>query len=177
MEFLDAPVSGGNFGAESGTLSIMVGGKKEVFEKVLPIFQVLGENIYHTGDVGSGTAVKLINQYMVSVHTQAVSEALVLADKMGMDKEALFGILDASYAQSRIFARHFENFIAKNDFAPGFALKLLHKDVGLVQKMAADREVKMPVGEHVLGLLAEANDSEHADKDMSAMYLFIKDKN
>ncbi len=175
MDFLDAPVSGGNFGAAAGTLSIMVGGKKEAFEKVLPILEVLGKNIYHTGGVGSGTAVKLINQYLVSVHTQAVGEALVLADSLGMDKEALFNILNASYAQSRIFERHYENFIAKNQFEPGFALELLHKDIGLVQEMAVGQKVKMPFGEYALEMLAKAKASEHAGKDMSAMYLFIRD--
>ncbi len=175
MDFLDAPVSGGNFGAVSGTLSIMVGGSKEAFDQVRPILEVLGENIYHTGDVGSGTAVKLINQYMVSVHTQAASEALVLADALGMDRESLFTILDASYAQSRIFARHYQSFIAKNDFEPGFALKLLHKDVGLVQQMAAAEKVKMPFGDYVLDMLEQAKASEHGGKDMSAMYLFVKD--
>ncbi len=176
IEFLDAPVSGGNFGAESGTLSIMVGGKKEVYDKVYSIFDVLGGNIYHTGPVGSGSVVKLINQYMVSVHTQAAGEALVLAEKMGMDKDLLFSILNASYAQSRIFERHYQNFIAKDSFKAGFAIKLLHKDTTLVKKMADTKGVQLPVGEHVTSLLEKAIESGHGDEDMAAMYLYMKEQ-
>src|SRR5690606_32268301 len=118
MRFLDAPVSGGNWGAEAGTLSIMVGGDKEVFEEMLPLFEVLGENIYHVGPCGSGSIVKLVNNLMVGFHTQAVAEALNLGEKMGVNADVLFEILDASYAQSRVFERHYKNFISKNEFSP-----------------------------------------------------------
>lgn len=176
ISLLDAPVSGGNFAAESGTLSIMVGGKKEIYDSVYQIFEVLGKNIYHTGGIGNGTIVKLINQYMVAMHTQAVSEALVLAGKMGLDYDLLFNILDASYAQSRIFERHYKKFISQNTFEAGFALKLLYKDMLLVQKMADDNKIKLPVGDHVISLLENAKKTVHAEEDMSAMYLFMKEQ-
>ncbi|ALS21885.1 NAD(P)-dependent oxidoreductase [Paenibacillus naphthalenovorans] len=175
IEFLDAPVSGGNFGAESGTLSIMVGGKKEVFHKVYPLFEVLGKQIYHTGPVGSGTIIKLINQYMVGVHTQAASEAFIIGEKMGIDGPLMFDILNASYAQSRIFERHYTNFIAQNQFQAGFALKLLFKDLTLVQKMAEDNDINLPIGKPITSLFQQAKESSHGDKDMSAMVLYVKE--
>lgn len=173
--FLDAPISGGNEGARLGTLSIMVGGDREVFNKVYPIFEVLGKNIYHTGKVGNGTIIKLINQYMVSVHTQAVSEALFLAEKMGIELENLFEILNNSYAQSRIFERHFK-YISKNEYEPGFALNLLYKDMSLVQQMAENNNIKLPAGELVNKMLESAKESDYQNDDMSAHYLFFKEK-
>src|SRR5690606_2933552 len=88
--FLDAPISGGTVGAEQGTLSIMVGGDEDAYEKGKPLFDVLGSNVYYTGPSGNGTIVKLLNQYMVGVHTQAVGEALTLADQLEIDKDMLF---------------------------------------------------------------------------------------
>ncbi|MFC7395222.1 NAD(P)-dependent oxidoreductase [Scopulibacillus cellulosilyticus] len=176
IDFLDAPISGGNEGARLGTLSIMVGGDKKVFDKVYPIFEVLGQNIFYTGKVGNGTVIKLINQYMVSVHTQAVSEALCLAEKNGIAFETLFEILNNSYAQSRIYERHYTQHISKEEYKPGFALKLLYKDISLVQKMAEKNTLTLPLGNQVEELLKEAKDSVFQDDDMSAMYLFMREQ-
>ncbi|MDT8862147.1 NAD(P)-dependent oxidoreductase [Alkalihalobacillus sp. MEB130] len=176
IDFLDSPVSGGTVGAKAGTLSIMVGGNKDIYEKVKPILHVVGENVYYTGKVGSGTAIKLINQYMVGVHTQAVSEALLLAEKLEIDSKQLFDILDASFAQSRIFQRHFKQFIEKEQFEAGFALKLLHKDLNLVEKMTGDNNITLPIGEQVTEWFRKAKETDHANSDMSAMYLYMKEQ-
>jgi 3-hydroxyisobutyrate dehydrogenase-like beta-hydroxyacid dehydrogenase len=175
VNFLDAPVSGGTIGAENGTLSIMVGGQKEIFEIVSPLLNVLGENIFHIGKVGSGSIVKLINQYMVSVHTQSVSEALNLAEEAGVDKDTVFSILNKSFAQSRIFERHYKEFIAKDQYTAGFELRLLSKDMALVQEMASKSNMSLPVGELVNELLNQAKESKLSNKDMSAMYKFMKE--
>ncbi|PWA13273.1 3-hydroxyisobutyrate dehydrogenase [Pueribacillus theae] len=174
MKFLDAPISGGNFGAEEGTLSIMVGGDKEVFESMLPYFQILGENIYHVGKCGSGSIVKLVNNLMVGFHTQAVAEALNLGEKMGVDSDVLFDILHSSYAQSRVFDRHYENFISKNEYEPGFAMKLLHKDLKIAGELADEKNIPLPIGKQVTAMMKEAVDSGHGDDDMSALYLYLK---
>lgn len=174
IRFLDAPISGGNFGAEAGTLSIMVGGDKDAFDEMLPLFEVLGENIYHVGDCGSGSIVKLVNNLMVGFHTQAVAEALNLGEKMGVDSNVLFDILHASYAQSRVFDRHYENFISKNEYHPGFAMKLLHKDLRIAGELADEQNIPLPIGKKLTDLLKKAVDSGHGDQDMSALYLYLK---
>lgn len=174
MRFLDAPISGGNFGAEAGTLSIMVGGDKDVFDAVLPLFEVLGENIYHVGECGSGSIVKLVNNLMVGFHTQAVAEALNLGEKMGVASDVLFDILHASYAQSRVFDRHYENFISKEQYEPGFAMKLLHKDLRIAGELADEQNIPLPIGKEVTQMLKKALDAGHGDQDMSALYLYLK---
>lgn len=173
IEFLDAPISGGNFGAEDGTLTIMVGGKKDVYEKVLPLFKVMGQNIYHIGETGSGSVVKLINNLMVAFHTQAVSEAVTLGKKMGVDLDLLFNILNNSYAQSRIYDRHYNSFIAKDQFEAGFAIKLLHKDMKLAEEMASGADMDLPIGTKLTDLLADAIENGLAEQDMSALYVLL----
>ncbi|OEH92973.1 NAD(P)-dependent oxidoreductase [Bacillus solimangrovi] len=173
IEFLDAPISGGNFGAEDGTLTIMTGGKKEVFNRVKPLFDVMGENIYHIGDTGSGSVVKLLNNLMVSFHTQATSEAIALGKRMGVDTDLIFEILNASYAQSRIFERHYQNFIAKEDYTAGFAIKLLHKDMRIAEQMAKNANMELPIGSQLTSRLKEAMDNNLSEQDMSALYLLM----
>ncbi|MEC2078257.1 NAD(P)-dependent oxidoreductase [Metabacillus fastidiosus] len=176
MAFLDAPISGGTTGAEAGTLSIMVGGDKEIYDKVLPIFEILGKNVYHIGESGSGSSIKLLNQYMVSAHTQAVSEAFVLAEKAGIDLSLLYEILNVSYAQSKIMERHYVNNISKDDFTPGFELGLLHKDICLVNEMASSFDVTLPLGQKVTELISEALEAGLSKDDMSAMIKLMREK-
>ncbi|MGE8081124.1 NAD(P)-dependent oxidoreductase [Peribacillus loiseleuriae] len=176
IKFLDAPISGGTIGADTGSLSIMVGGEKNTFDEVLPIFDILGGNIYHIGEVGSGSSIKLLNQYMVSAHSQAVSEAFVLAEKAGINLELLHEILSVSYAQSKILERHYTNFISVDNFQPGFELGLLHKDITIVNEMAATYNVDLPLGNKVTDLLSEALESGLGKEDMSAMIKLMRDK-
>lgn len=176
IKYLDAPISGGTTGAESGTLSIMVGGSKEAYEQVFPILEVLGENIYHTGDIGSGSAIKLINQYMVGIHTQATAEALIMGEEMGVDSDLLFEILNSSFGQSRILERHYTQFVAQGQFQAGFALKLLLKDLNLANEMNKSRELSLPLGDSVVQIIkTAANNEEFENLDMSAMYKFHKE--
>lgn len=177
MDFLDAPVSGGTVGAEQATLSIMTGGNKAVFDRILPVLEKLGKNIYHVGKVGNGTVVKLLNQLMVGIHTQAASEAMALADQMGLPKEMLHQILSNSFAQSRIYDRHFTQFVEKGEFRPGFSLSLLHKDLVLVKKMADDIGASLPIGAHVEQLIDSAKVKGLGEKDMSGMYLYMNEMN
>ncbi|MBZ5750701.1 NAD(P)-dependent oxidoreductase [Metabacillus rhizolycopersici] len=176
IEFLDAPISGGTIGANAGTLSIMVGGEKTTFDKVLPVFDILGENVYHVGDVGSGSSIKLLNQYMVSVHSQAVSEAFVLAEKAGINLELLHEILSVSYAQSKILTRHYTDFISVNNYQPGFELGLLHKDVTIVNEMAETYNVDLALGDKVVTQLSEALEAGLGKEDMSAMIKLVREK-
>jgi len=175
MDFLDAPVSGGTVGAEQATLSIMVGGNQPVFDRVQSVLGKLGKNIYYVGESGSGTVVKLLNQLMVGIHTVAASEAMALADRMGLSKDTLHQILTDSFAQSRIYDRHFTQFVQKDEFRPGFALSLLHKDLALVKQMADENGAALPIGAQVEQLFSQAKLEGFGDKDMSGMYGYIKE--
>jgi 2-hydroxy-3-oxopropionate reductase len=142
VEALDAPVSGGQAGAEAGTLSIMVGGSEAAFQRALPIFQVMGKNIVHIGDAGAGQMTKACNQMIVGMTIQAVAEAFTLAKKAGVDlgkmREALLG----GFAQSRILDLHGKRIIDRN-FAPGFRIKLHRKDMNIA--LAAGKELSVPL--------------------------------
>lgn len=170
IAFVDAPVSGGTAGAAAGTLSIMTGGDKEAFDRALPAFEAMGKQIYHVGPVGSGSVVKLINQLMVGIHTQAASEALAIGRQAGLDEAALVDILMASFASSRILGRHYESFIAKEQYEPGFAIKLLTKDLDLAAQLAESAGVKLAAGARVRSLLHRAIGAGHGDRDMASMF-------
>ncbi len=134
---LDAPVSGGDIGAQQGTLSIMVGGDREAFDRALPIFQVLGENIIHIGDAGAGQVTKACNQIVVAMTVQGVAEALTLAKKSGVDPSKVRDALLGGFAQSKVLDVHGAKMLDRN-FQPGFKLDLFRKDINLVQQTARD---------------------------------------
>jgi 2-hydroxy-3-oxopropionate reductase len=139
---LDAPVSGGDIGAQQGTLSIMVGGDVEAFDRALPIFQVLGENIVHIGDAGEGQVTKACNQIVVALTVQGVAEALTLAKKSGVDPQKVRSALLGGFAQSKVLEVHGAKMLDRN-FAPGFKLNLFRKDINLVLQTA--RELGLPL--------------------------------
>lgn len=160
VEALDAPVSGGQVGAEKATLSIMVGGKVSAFDRALPVFQKLGKNIVHIGDAGSGQVTKACNQAAVALTIQAVAEALTLAQKAGVDvarvREALLGGL----AQSRILDLYGQRIIDRN-FSPGFRVRLHRKDMNIILQTA--RELSVPL--HGSALVAAQMDALIAQGD------------
>jgi 2-hydroxy-3-oxopropionate reductase len=143
VETLDAPVSGGPVGATDGTLSIMVGGKPDVFERVKPLFQCLGKTIVHLGELGAGQVTKACNQLALVVTIQAVAEALALARRAGVDpgkvREALLGGLAQSRALEVLGSRMIER-----DFAPGMEARLHHKDMGIVLELAHELGIPLP---------------------------------
>jgi 2-hydroxy-3-oxopropionate reductase len=128
---LDAPVSGGDIGAQQGTLSIMVGGDVSAFERALPIFQALGKNIVHIGAAGAGQVTKACNQIVVALTVQAVVEALTLAKKSGVDPAKVRSALLGGFAQSRVLEVHGQRILDGN-FQPGFKLNLHRKDMHIV---------------------------------------------
>ncbi|HET6947627.1 MAG TPA: 2-hydroxy-3-oxopropionate reductase [bacterium] len=129
-EMLDAPVSGGEKGAIEATLSIMVGGPKAVFDRMLAIFQVMGKNIVHIGDHGAGQMTKAANQIVVALTIQAVGEALALAAKAGVDPAKVRQALLGGFAQSRILELHGQRMLDRN-FQPGFRIRLHQKDLNI----------------------------------------------
>ena len=173
VKMLDAPVSGGQIGAENATLSIMVGGQPEVFEQVKPQFEIMGKNIVHAGGNGDGQTCKVANQIIVALTIEAVSEALLFASKAGADpgkvREALLG----GFAQSRVLELHGERMIRRN-FAPGFRIRLHQKDLNLALQGARDLGLSLPctsiAQELFNGVAAQGN----SDLDHSAMVLALE---
>lgn len=175
ITYLGAPVSGSVTGAEAATLCIMVGGDKDTFEFALPYLNAIGKNIFHVGeDHGLGTIVKLINNLMAGIHTQAVAEALSIADAAGISHEKVYEIVNVSSGQSGVFTRNYKNFIAKEEYVKGsFTTALLLKDLKLANLVSESLNCKqLPLGKVLVDYL-EANMEDYADKDMSSAYLML----
>jgi 2-hydroxy-3-oxopropionate reductase len=152
IQSLDAPVSGGDIGAQQGTLSIMVGGEKEAFDRALPILQAMGKNIVHIGEAGAGQVTKACNQIVVAMTVQAVAEALTLAKESGVDAAKVRDALLGGFAQSRVLEVHGKRMLT-GSFQPGFKLNLHRKDMNIV--LQTGREVGVPLlgGSQVTALM------------------------
>ena len=143
VEMLDAPLSGGVVGAEKATLSIMVGGKAEIFERVLPLLQKLGKNITHIGDHGTGQIAKAANQIIVALSIDAVAEALIFAKKAGADPAKVRKALLGGFAQSRVLEEHGQRMLDRN-FEPGGKMRFHQKDIGIVLSIAKEMGIYLP---------------------------------
>lgn len=142
-EYLDAPVSGGQVGAVAGTLSIMVGGKQAVFDRVKPLFELMGKNITLVGDNGDGQTAKVANQIIVALTIEAVGEALLLAARAGADPARVRQALMGGFASSRILEVHGERMV-KRTFDPGFRIELHQKDLNLALDAGRKLGVALP---------------------------------
>ena len=142
-EYLDAPVSGGEVGAKAASLTIMVGGKQEVFNKIKPLFELMGKNITLVGGSGDGQTCKVANQIVVALTIEAVGEALLFAAKAGADPAKVRQALMGGFASSRILEVHGERMI-KRTFDPGFRIKLHQKDLNLALSSARALGVSLP---------------------------------
>lgn len=169
IDYLDAPVSGGPEGAEAGTLTIMVGGSHRAFEKVFPLLEVLGKTIEYLGPSGSGSIAKLINQYLVAVHSLAASEAMVTGAAFGLDAEKLLNILKVSYGDSKMLRRHMEQYVLDREFEPGGAVKYVHKDVRLANVLLQQAGLRKFTGQMAESAFATAAAQGLDDLDMSAI--------
>nr|WMC98304.1 2-hydroxy-3-oxopropionate reductase [Aminobacter aminovorans] len=167
--YLDAPVSGGEIGAREGTLSIMVGGSEDIFERALPLLQKMGKNITHVGDVGSGQVCKVANQIIVGLTIEAVAEAFVLARRAGTDLSKVRSALLGGFAQSRILEVHGQRMI-EGTFTPGFTLKLHRKDLNLAADAAKSLEVALPNTSATVQMMNAALAQGLGDKDHSALF-------
>lgn len=143
MEMLDAPVSGGEVGAIEGTLSIMVGGKQETFERVLPALQKMGRNVNYIGDHGAGQVAKASNQIIVALTIEAVAEALVFAKKSGVDPEKVRNALLGGFAHSRVLEIHGQRMLERN-FEPGGKVRLHKKDTEIAMSVAKELGIYLP---------------------------------
>jgi 2-hydroxy-3-oxopropionate reductase len=162
IEMLDAPVSGGEMGARDGALSIMVGGKREVYERVRPLFEVLGRNIVYVGGNGAGQVTKVCNQIVFSLTLEGVAEAFLLARRNGVDPAKVREALLGGYANSRILEVHGQRML-QGDFKPGFKLRLHDKSMKIVLDNAREQGLALPgiacVAQHIQDLI-KAGDGE-----------------
>jgi len=170
LKFMDAPVSGGTIAAEKGTLTIMVGGDKELLDEHTDILEAMGKTIYHVGDIGMGETVKMINQVLVGVNIVAIAEAFVLGTKLGADPEVLYNVIRNSAGNSFLIDNRVPNYIFKGDFTqPGFALDLLLKDVGLAVDSAKINKMPLFLTGQAFQYLSMASASGLGKKDLSSV--------
>jgi 2-hydroxy-3-oxopropionate reductase len=174
VEFIDAPVSGGEPKAIDGTLAIMAGGKQEVFDAVLPLLQCMGASATLTGPVGAGNVTKLANQIMVAVNIAGMSEALVLATKAGLDPEVVFNAVKGGLAGSTVLNAKAPMVIGRN-FKPGFRIRLHQKDLRNALLAAEAMKVSLPFTSLAQQVLIALMNDGHGDLDHSAIAMFIED--
>ncbi|MDJ0738362.1 MAG: 2-hydroxy-3-oxopropionate reductase [Gammaproteobacteria bacterium] len=166
--YLDAPVSGGEVGAEAGTLTIMVGGPNNAFERARPLFELMGKNITRVGDNGAGQTCKVANQIIVALNIEAVSEALLFASKAGVDPARVREALLGGFANSKILEVHAERMI-KRTFDPGFRIALHQKDLNLALSSARALGVSLPNTATAQELFNACAGQGWSDLDHSAM--------
>ena len=170
---VDAPVSGGSEGAQKATLTIFVGGEAADVERARPILAALGKTITHVGPIGSGQAVKAVNQVILAGTYLGVAEGIVLAMKAGLDVDQVVGALGGGAAQSWVLANRAGRMIA-NDYPLGFKVALHRKDLGIALELAEELGADLPVSALAASLETELIAAGHADDDMSALARSIR---
>jgi 2-hydroxy-3-oxopropionate reductase len=173
-ELLDAPVSGGDKGAIAGTLSIMVGGSEAGFVRALPILQAMGKTIVHVGPAGAGQVVKVCNQVVVAVVIEAVSEALVLGAKSGVDPARIAAVLQGGLAATKVLELRRENMLTGR-FDPGFRIRLHLKDLRNALDLARQTGVALPATAEVEQLMQAARVAGREDYDHSGLLTVVED--
>lgn len=176
IESLDAPVSGGDAGARNGTLAIMVGGKKAIFEEILPLFQLMGKNISFMGPAGAGQHTKMCNQILVAGTMVGICESLLYAVKLGLDQQSVFEIVAKGLAGSNLL-NVFGPRISQGDFAPGFFIEHFIKDMGIALSEAEAAGLSLPGLAVVHQLYVAAKAQGRARSGTQALYLALKSIN
>lgn len=176
MECLDAPVSGGDSGARNATLAIMVGGKQETFEKVLPLFQIMGKTISFMGGPGAGQQTKMCNQILVAGNIIGVCESMLYAAKLGLDQQAVIDVIGKGAASSFLI-NNLGPKIAQGDFSPGFFVEHFIKDMGIALADAEAAGLSMPGLALMHQLYVAVKAQGHARSGHQALYLALKAMN
>ncbi len=171
---LDAPVSGGQVGAQNAALSIMVGGPLDLFNEMVPIFQVMGKVVTHCGNNGAGQIVKACNQIQVALNFVGMAEALVLGTRAGVDPAVILKVLSGGYAQTRVMDVRGPKIIA-GDFAPGFKSKFHYKDLNIIMAAARELQVPLPASAIAHELFSALLAKGRGDLDHSAVITVIED--
>ena len=174
IDFLDAPVSGGEPKAVDGTLAIMCGGDQAVFDRAAPVLKLMGASVTLTGAVGAGNVTKLANQIMVACNIAAMGEALTLATRCGLDPEVVFNAVKGGLAGSTVLNAKAPMVIARN-FKPGFRIRLHQKDLRNALLTAESNKVALPLTSLVQQMLIALMNGGKGDLDHSAIVTFIED--
>jgi 2-hydroxy-3-oxopropionate reductase len=174
VDFLDAPVSGGEPGAIEGTLAIMVGGKSSIFDRAKPVFEVVGKSHVLCGGYGAGNTTKLANQIIVAANIEAVGEALVLAKKAGLDPSSVFQAIKGGLAGSNVLNAKGPMMIEGN-FKPGFRIRLHQKDLNNALLTGKELGVPLPVTALVQQMIGGLVNRGKGDADHSAIANFIEE--
>jgi 3-hydroxyisobutyrate dehydrogenase len=171
LRFMDAPVSGGDVGAQRGTLTIMVGGEKADFEECLPLLETMGQKIVHCGAIGQGQAVKLCNQVLCGIQMVALCEAMELAKTLNLDPDLMIEVCGSGAAGSWAL-NNLGSKVAQGDFEPGFMIKHIIKDLRLVQETLGDRELPgIALSDRLFKQVQEMGGSEQGTQAMIRAYL------
>jgi 3-hydroxyisobutyrate dehydrogenase len=182
FDMLDAPVSGGVGGAVAGTLTFMVGGSADGFARAQPVLQAMGKTIVHAGGAGAGQAAKICNNMILGISMLAVSEAFVLADRLGLDRQKLFDISSKASGQCWSLTTYcpvpgpVPTSPANRDYAPGFAASLMLKDLQLAQLAAEASGAPTPLGAHAARLYEALADDGQAGRDFSYAFPWLSEK-
>ena len=171
--FLDAPVSGGEVGAISGNLSIMVGGSKTAFNKIKPILNFLGKKITYIGKSGSGQICKMCNQILVAQSIQAVSDIINISNKSNVNPNRIRDALLGGFANSKILEIHGQRMI-DSDFKPGFKLSLHHKDLKIAKTYLANIGINLKSLNHIKKIMNLAEKAGFSDSDSSVIHSILE---
>jgi 2-hydroxy-3-oxopropionate reductase len=174
IDMLDAPVSGGPMGAQQATLSIMVGGKRAVFERVRPLFECLGKTIVHVGDHGAGQITKACNQLALLVTAQGTAEALTLAKSSGVDVAKVREVMMGGVAASRVLELFGKRMIER-DFDNGIDARLYHKDLDIVLSLAHEMGVALPAAALTMQSINAVIGRGGGRKDLSSIVSIVED--
>ena len=175
IKMIDAPVSGGVMGAQNATLNIMVGGAKEAFEKALPILKLMGKNIYHAGNIGSGNGAKICNNMSLGITMIAASESLMLAKRLNIDIKKVHEIMKNASGNSWPISVYpplpglIDGTPSNNNYKPGFSAGMMNKDLKLANECAEEVNATTPLGKMALDIYSKFCEDGNGTKDFSAI--------
>jgi 3-hydroxyisobutyrate dehydrogenase-like beta-hydroxyacid dehydrogenase len=173
VSFLDAPVTGGDWGAKKGELVFMVGGDAATLSEVEPVLRVLGKKWFHLGPNGAGQTIKLAMNLILALQVDALAEALALVTAAGLQGEKLVEVMQSSMARSGVLDIKSQNLL-KDDYAPSFPLRLMHKDIRLALELAQQIHVELPATEAAFKTYSTVKGAAKEDLDYSAVMKFWK---
>jgi 3-hydroxyisobutyrate dehydrogenase len=181
LEMLDAPVSGGIGGAQAGTLTFMCGGTEGAFARAEPILKVMGKNVFHAGDAGAGQAVKVCNNLMLAIQMISVSEGFALGDKLGLDRQKLFDIVSTATSQCWAMTSYcpvpgpVPASPANNDYAAGFTVAMMLKDLLLAREASSEVDATTPLGSQATDMFTTFAAEGNENLDFSAIFKQVED--
>ena len=174
VDYLDAPVTGGTWGAEKGELVFMIGGNQHTLDRAKPVLEAVGKRFFLLGPNGAGQTVKLAMNLLLALEVQALAEALAIVTKAGVPGERLVEVMQSSMARAGVLDVKAPQ-ILKNDYPPSFPLRLMHKDVRLAVELAKKEGVRLPAGEAAYATYSAVKDAAKEDVDYAAVARFWSD--